>query len=63
MFQGLRTVVYPVDNLGEVAAWHRTVPEQSPYFKAAFYAGFNAVGGCVWPGRRPLTQRGARPFW
>jgi predicted enzyme related to lactoylglutathione lyase len=44
MLQGLRTVVYPVENLGEATAWYRTVLEQAPYFEEPFYVGFN-VGG------------------
>lgn len=44
MIQGLRTVIYPVTNLGEASAWYERVLERAPYFSEAFYVGFE-VGG------------------
>ncbi|MDB5236217.1 MAG: bleomycin resistance protein [Hymenobacter sp.] len=44
MFQGLRTVVYPVVNLAEAATWYECALEQAPYFNEPFYVGFS-VGG------------------
>jgi predicted enzyme related to lactoylglutathione lyase len=44
MLQGLRTVVYPVTNLAEAAAWYEGALAQAPYFNEPYYVGFN-VGG------------------
>jgi predicted enzyme related to lactoylglutathione lyase len=44
MIQGLRTVIYPVTNLGEATAWYEKLLERPPYFNEVFYVGFE-VGG------------------
>ena len=44
MFQGLRTVIYHVDNLEKAKAWYSEVLGIKPYFDQPFYVGFN-VGG------------------
>jgi len=44
MFQGLRTVIYHVDDLEKAKAWYAEVLGQKPYFDEPFYVGFN-VGG------------------
>jgi predicted enzyme related to lactoylglutathione lyase len=44
MFKGLRTVIYPVSDLGRAKAWYSAVLECSPYFDEPFYVGFS-VGG------------------
>lgn len=44
MFQGLRTVIYHVDDLDKAKAWYSSVLGKQPYFAEPFYAGFN-VGG------------------
>ena len=44
MFQGLRTVIYGVDDLEKAKAWYSTVLGIQPYFDQPFYVGFN-VGG------------------
>jgi len=44
MLQGLRTVVYHVNNLEKAKEWYSAVLGISPYFDAPFYVGFN-VGG------------------
>lgn len=44
MFQGLRTVVYHVDDLGKAKEWYAKVLGVKPYFDQPFYVGFN-VGG------------------
>ena len=44
MFQGLRTVIYGVDDLEKAKAWYTTVLGIQPYFDQPFYVGFN-VGG------------------
>jgi predicted enzyme related to lactoylglutathione lyase len=44
MFQGLRTVIYHVDDIEQAKAWYSSVLGFAPYFDEPFYAGFN-VGG------------------
>ena len=44
MFQGLRTAIYKVSDLGEAKAWYSDVLNAEPYFDELFYVGFN-VGG------------------
>src|SRR5262249_8503135 len=44
MFEGLRTVVYRMENLEQGKRWYSAVLEKEPYFDEPFYVGFN-VGG------------------
>ena len=44
MFQGLRTVVYHVNDLARAKTWYSEALEQTPYFDEPFYVGFS-VGG------------------
>ena len=44
MFQGLRTVIYHVDDLQQAKAWYASLLGAEPYFDEPFYVGFN-VGG------------------
>ncbi|HEX8423521.1 MAG TPA: VOC family protein, partial [Pyrinomonadaceae bacterium] len=44
MFQGLRTVIYHVDDLQKAKEWYAKVLGIKPYFDEPFYVGFN-VGG------------------
>jgi len=44
MFQGLRTVVYEVADLGAAKQWYAQVLGRPPYFDEPFYVGFT-VGG------------------
>lgn len=44
MFQGLRTVIYHVEDLPGAKAWYVDVLGIKPYFDQPFYVGFN-VGG------------------
>jgi predicted enzyme related to lactoylglutathione lyase len=44
MFQGLRTLVYHVDDLDRAKMWYTSVLGIEPYFDQPFYVGFN-VGG------------------
>jgi predicted enzyme related to lactoylglutathione lyase len=44
MFQGLRTVIYHVDDLKKAKEWYANVLGIKPYFDEPFYVGFN-VGG------------------
>lgn len=43
-FLGLRTAIYPVDDLEKAKAWYTQVLGTPPYFDEPFYVGFN-VGG------------------
>jgi predicted enzyme related to lactoylglutathione lyase len=44
MFEGLRTVIYHVDDLDQARAWYTNVLAIEPYFNEPFYVGFN-IGG------------------
>ena len=44
MFQGLRTVIYHVNDLEKAKAWYSEALGVKPYFDQPFYVGFN-VGG------------------
>lgn len=44
MFQGLRTVIYHVDDLERARNWYSAALGVEPYFDQPFYVGFN-VGG------------------
>src|SRR5262245_13240282 len=44
MFEGLRTVVYHVDDLQAAKDWYSSVLGFEPYFAEPFYVGYN-VGG------------------
>lgn len=44
MFQGLRTVIYKVDDLAKAKEWYSAILEITPYFDEPFYVGYN-VGG------------------
>lgn len=43
-FLGLRTVIYPVEDLEKAKAWYAKMLGQEPYFDQPFYVGFS-VGG------------------
>lgn len=63
MIQGLRTVVYHVDDLAEAKRWYASVLGHDPYFDEPFYVGFN-VGGYEL-GLNPdtsKTTKGGRAF-
>jgi predicted enzyme related to lactoylglutathione lyase len=44
MLQGLRTVIYKVDDLEDAKAWYSSLLGIEPYFDQPFYVGYN-VGG------------------
>ena len=65
MFQGLRTVVYPVGDLAKARAWYQAVLEQPPYFDEPFYVGFSVGGyelGLV-PQNTVAGQAGVMAYW
>jgi predicted enzyme related to lactoylglutathione lyase len=64
MIQGLRTVIYPVTELADAAAWYGRVLGKPPYFDQPFYVGFEVGGfelGLV-PDGQPGTA-GATAYW
>jgi predicted enzyme related to lactoylglutathione lyase len=64
MIQGLRTVAYPVTDLGEAKAWYSRVLEREPYFDQPYYVGY-AVGGFelgLVPDGEPGSN-GSRVYW
>ena len=44
MFEGLRTIIYHVDDLTKAKDWYSAVLGFEPYFAEPYYVGFN-VGG------------------
>lgn len=44
MFEGLRTVIYPVNDVAKAKEWYATLLGQEPYFDQPFYVGFE-IGG------------------
>jgi predicted enzyme related to lactoylglutathione lyase len=61
--QGLRTVIYPVEELEEATSWWSALLDQQPYFNEPFYVGFE-VGGDelgLLPGAN--VDDGAQAYW
>jgi predicted enzyme related to lactoylglutathione lyase len=44
VFRGLRTVIYPVNDLDRAKKWYSKAFGATPYFDEPFYVGFN-IGG------------------
>ena len=64
MILGLRTAIYPVNDLGRAKDWYSQVLEIKPYFDQPFYVGF-LVGGFelgLLP-RAESSTAGAQPLW
>ena len=64
MFVGLRTVVYPVEDLAEAKRWWSGVLGIEPYFDQPFYVGFAAGGfelGLIPDGEPGVA--GVQVFW
>ena len=62
MIQGLRTVIYPVNDLTKGKEWYAPVTGRAPYFDEPFYVGFSVGGfelGLIPDGHRART--GPRP--
>jgi len=64
MILGLRTAIYPVNDLAKAKDWYSQVLKIQPYFDQPFYVGFQ-VGGFelgLLPQGEPSTA-GAQPLW
>jgi predicted enzyme related to lactoylglutathione lyase len=64
MLLGLRTAIYPVNDLAAARAWYTAVVGHEPYFDEPFYVGFEVGGfelGLV-PDGSPGTD-GPQPLW
>jgi predicted enzyme related to lactoylglutathione lyase len=64
MILGLRTAIYPVNNIDAAKAWYTQMLGVAPYFDQPFYVGFN-VGGFelgLLPDGQPGTG-GPQPLW
>ena len=64
MILGLRTAIYPVNDIAAAKVWYARVLERQPYFDQPFYVGF-AVGGFEL-GLVPDGQAGVagpQPLW
>jgi predicted enzyme related to lactoylglutathione lyase len=67
MFQGLRTVIYPVADVAQAKAWYSAILGQEPYFDQPFYVGYN-VGGYELgldpnADRAPSSASGPTTYW
>jgi predicted enzyme related to lactoylglutathione lyase len=67
MFQGLRTVIYPVADAAQAKAWYSAILGQEPYFDQPFYVGYN-VGGYELgldpnADRAPSSGTGPTTYW
>ena len=60
MLQGLRTVIYAVNDLAKATAWYTTLIGHAPYFNEPFYVGFNVGGDEL--GLLPDTD-GCATYW
>jgi predicted enzyme related to lactoylglutathione lyase len=64
MLLGLRTAIYPAQDLAAAKAWYAKVIGHAPYFDQPFYVGFSVGGfelGLV-PDGAPGTA-GPQPLW
>ena len=61
MLQGLRTVIYGVNDIAHAKAWYSQALGMAPYFDEPFYVGFN-VGGYelgLDPNAQPISAESA----
>ena len=66
MFQGLRTVVYHVEDVDAAKRWWTATLGQPPYFDEPFYVGFNVGGyelGLHPAGGEDALPVGALTYW
>ena len=64
MIQGMRTVIYPVNDLQAGKAWYTSMLGVAPYFDQPFYVGFTVGGfelGLI-PDGEPGSA-GAQAYW
>jgi predicted enzyme related to lactoylglutathione lyase len=64
MILGLRTAIYPVDDLAAAKHWYSQVVGEAPYFDQPFYVGFSIGGfelGLIPDGVPGVA--GAQPLW
>ena len=64
MILGLRTAIYPVNDIAAAKAWYTQVLGSSPYFDEPFYVGFNVGGfelGLIPDGQPGIS--GPQPLW
>ena len=64
MFLGLRTAIYPVNDLEKAKHWYTQAIGSEPYFDQPFYVGFSVGGfelGLVPDGTS--GTRGPQPLW
>lgn len=64
MILGLRTAIYPVNDIDAAKTWYEKVLDRQPYFDQPFYVGF-AVGGFelgLVPDGQPGIA-GPQPLW
>lgn len=64
MILGLRTAIYPVNDLFKAKDWYSKVLETKPYFDQPFYVGFQVGGfelGLLPQG--DSSTAGAQPLW
>ena len=65
MFQGLRTIVYPVRDLARARQWYSQILGLQPYFDEPFYVGFNVAGYELGldPNSRAASPGGPVTYW
>ena len=64
MILGLRTAIYPANDLAAARDWYARVLELQPYFDEPFYVGFNVGGfelGLIPDGQAGTS--GSQPLW
>ncbi len=64
MILGLRTAIYPVNDLAKAKDWYSQVLEMKPYYDQAFYVGFQVGGfelGLLPQGES--STAGSQPLW
>ncbi len=64
MILGLRTAIYPVNDLAKAKDWYSQVLEMRPHFDQPFYVGFQVGGfelGLLPQGESSTT--GSQPLW
>jgi predicted enzyme related to lactoylglutathione lyase len=63
MFQGLRTVVYGVDDIKKAKKWYSMILGIQPYFDQPFYVGFNVGGYELGLAPRSTASSGPITYW